>query len=88
MINHTQADDRDADTLQNSAADNILSRTDLLTKLCPNDHAYYFTANWYRRQPNNKVLLPLQWITAHVDDLQTPTKSDCIWNVTYIWNKQ
>jgi len=35
MINHTQADDRDVDTPLKGAADNILSRNDLLTKLCP-----------------------------------------------------
>ena len=45
MINHSHADDRDMDTPLKGAADNILSQTDLLTKLCPrlwrNDHAYY-----------------------------------------------
>ena len=35
VINHTQADDRDASTPLKGTADNILSRTDLLTKLCP-----------------------------------------------------
>ena len=35
MIDHTRAEDRDASTPLKGAANNILSRTELLTKLCP-----------------------------------------------------